>query len=131
MIEFKDVRSGMRVYGKDHGLGTIKKLEISSSNRTYATIKLDNGEIVFKPIDMINQLRDNEEKRMICDCCEQDFEKSYFCEKCSNKYIGIKMVETPKLIYDYGNEMEWTEEDQFSGNICGNCCACHLKGGVD
>jgi len=68
------------------------------------------------------------EKQMTCDCCEQEWEESFFCKECSHKFIGTEWVETPRLdYYGVGNEMEWEQEDQFSGDICGNCCTCHLK----
>ena len=69
------------------------------------------------------------EKKITCDCCGEEWEESFFCKKCSHKFIGTKWEETPKVMWDgSGNDMEWEEVDQFTGDVCGNCCRCHLRG---
>jgi hypothetical protein len=67
-------------------------------------------------------------KNKYCDWCDEEWEETFFCKKCSNKYLGTDLVKTPKSIYyGVGEEMEMTEEDIFSGDVCFNCCRCHLK----
>lgn len=47
-----------------------------------------------------------------CDCCGEDWEDSFFCEKCSR-------LATEERI---GDE-EW---GGYHHDVCGNCCRCHL-----
>jgi hypothetical protein len=68
------------------------------------------------------------ELKKYCDHCNEEWEESFFCNKCSGKYQGTEVIESPKLIYyGCGNEMEFEEEYVFSGDVCYNCCTCHLN----
>jgi hypothetical protein len=66
-------------------------------------------------------------EKKFCDCCNEEHEETFFCEECSNEYIGT--TESPRLFF-YSwleDEMEWIEEDVFSGDVCMNCCTCHER----
>ena len=63
----------------------------------------------------------------ICDCCDVEWEETFFCEKCSNKMELIETVE-PKLDWQgWGDDFEEGEEEVSTGNVCMNCCDCHLR----
>lgn len=51
-------------------------------------------------------------RRQICDCCEEEWEETFFCETCS------------KLAAD-----ERLGDDEHAGpvDVCMNCCTCHLR----
>jgi hypothetical protein len=69
-------------------------------------------------------------KKKYCDCCGEEWEETFFCKKCSNKYVGTETVESPRLDWcgwPPQDEMEWVEEDVFSGDVCMNCCTCHMR----
>lgn len=56
----------------------------------------------------------NVSSRFICDCCGDEWEIAFKCEKCSNRLEPI------------------LDEDGFEDvcekfDICGNCCDCHLR----
>jgi len=63
---------------------------------------------------------------IICDCCGEEFEESFFCEKCSNQYIGTELEEVPDIRWNgVGDGMVLKEVDQYSGMVCKNCCECN------
>lgn len=64
-----------------------------------------------------------------CDGCGERWEDSFFCEQCSS---GGELVwrEVPNTMWDGhpDDEMVMTEEWEANGDICLNCCGCHLRG---
>lgn len=66
--------------------------------------------------------------KISCDCCEEIHEETFFCDKCSNQLTGI-FGETPDPFWDgiEGDGYEEIEIINSSGDICMNCCDCHLK----
>ena len=68
------------------------------------------------------------DKTKICDCCGNTWEDSFFCSACSNKYIGMREVEVPIIPWDgWGPDTEMGEEEEYSGDVCLNCCECHFR----
>ena len=58
---------------------------------------------------------------LICDNCEEEWEKEFFCEKCSQKMVEVDCEEwdDDHQFYTIGTEMEST------GDVCKNCCHRH------
>ena len=52
--------------------------------------------------------------RFICDCCDEEWEIEFMCEKCSNRMEAITD--------ECGFEVDYARAD-----VCGNCCDCHLR----
>ena len=70
-------------------------------------------------------------RRFVCDHCEQEWEIDFKCPKCSDKLITVEGF-TPKLDWSgspFEDEMEWGEEDEYTGDVCYNCCNCQFNGG--
>ena len=66
-------------------------------------------------------------KNIICDCCGEEWEDTFFCEKCSNKMDVVEAM-VPKLDWcGWGEDYEAGEEEINSGDVCFNCCVCHLR----
>lgn len=65
----------------------------------------------------------------ICDCCGEEFEEEFFCEKCSGEPEIVER-EVPKLDWDYGlgPDTEIVEECEFY-LTCFNCCPGHAPQG--
>jgi hypothetical protein len=62
-----------------------------------------------------------------CDCCGETWEEKFFCPECSKKYVGEREVEVPVIPWDgCGPETETRAEPEYSGDVCLNCCSCHL-----
>jgi len=63
-----------------------------------------------------------------CDACGERWEDSFFCAECSKGGEYIEMM-VPNLFYDGcpGDEYVMGEEWVPNGDICLNCCGCHLK----
>ncbi len=64
---------------------------------------------------------------VMCDCCEQEWEKSFFCNKCS----GFETIdcEVPNLMWGGwppDEEMEMGTEDIWN-DVCLNCCPGHVN----
>ncbi len=58
-----------------------------------------------------------------CDICEQEWDESFFCKKCSSRLV-LEETLTPKLIY-YGDGDEYEpDEDWVQYDVCCNCCTC-------
>ncbi len=67
------------------------------------------------------------EEKQYCEHCEQEWEESFFCKKCSNQNMGAELEEVPDPMWDgFGDEMTWKMVDQYSGDVCMNCCNCNL-----
>ncbi len=61
---------------------------------------------------------------MTCDCCNEDWEKEFFCGNCSGPDEVEDTIDDP---LDYSNsprQLHVTRE--IWRNFCGNCCTCHL-----
>ena len=72
------------------------------------------------------------EKTKQCDSCEEVWEESFFCEKCSSEVIEAEeefsnhdLFEPWEFEYDLPDIPEYTTLD-----ICGNCCHCHYNKGL-
>lgn len=63
----------------------------------------------------------------ICDACEEVWEESFFCEKCSSGGHE-EIVEKPNTMWDGDPHDETIFEEEWvsNGNICMNCCRCNL-----
>lgn len=48
---------------------------------------------------------------MICDCCGENWEEAFFCERCSRLATDERLG----------------EDDGYAMDVCGNCCMCHYK----
>ncbi len=63
-----------------------------------------------------------------CDRCGDKWEDAFFCPECSGKYLGEREVEVPVIPWDgWGSETEPGYEPEYSGDVCMNCCTCHLR----
>lgn len=62
-----------------------------------------------------------------CDACEETWEDSFFCKKCSSGG-RTEIVEKPNLMWDGDpkDEIVFGEEYIPNGNVCLNCCSCNL-----
>ena len=68
-----------------------------------------------------------DKKTKTCDACEEEWEESFFCEKCS-RGGRHEEVEAPNMFWDGypGEECVMEEEWIPNGDICLNCCTCHF-----
>ena len=67
------------------------------------------------------------EKKFVCDCCEEEWEESFFCPVCSGWYR--EEHEVPNLMWDgypASEETEMEMEDVHK-DICFNCCNDHPR----
>lgn len=66
------------------------------------------------------------EWKIVCESCGEEWEESFFCEKCSagGEY---EIREVPNLMWDGLPSEEYVWEEVFveNGNICLNCCNGH------
>lgn len=62
-----------------------------------------------------------------CVCCQEEFEESFFCEKCSNRKELIEREYPNPLWNGYSDDEYYTKEEwEEQGCTCMNCCTCHL-----
>lgn len=63
-----------------------------------------------------------------CDCCEQEWEDEFFCDTCSHQIEGDwEEVPDPLWSGEPGGEYTYDYVEHDVGDICFNCCTCHLR----
>lgn len=67
--------------------------------------------------------------RIECDCCQEVWEKSFFCKACSERMADDDLRERTWVheLNDNGS----CEPEYFVKSVCGNCCTCHLRADCD
>lgn len=62
----------------------------------------------------------------VCDCCGEEWEEEFFCEKCSGVHDHGETEMVPNIFWDGNPGDEYVIEDvePMHEDICMNCCNC-------
>lgn len=80
------------------------------------------------PPMLFEEVQDGTESRVSCDCCDETWEKEFFCPNCSHR-IQVRQELVPNLMWDGlpSDAMVWEDVHDLVGNICFNCCTCYYR----
>lgn len=64
--------------------------------------------------------------RRRCDCCEEEWEPEFFCERCSSEG-ELVTVDAPIVMWDYCGPDTEEREEWVTREICLNRCWCGVS----